>query len=201
MAINDLVSELRSFDQEKYTLDTIGVWPRLTQLAVLVLLIVIALGLGYWFKIKDMYVVQDRVAATEQSLRKDFEQKAFEAKNLPVYREQMKQIEESFGALLAQLPSDTEVPGLLEDITEIGLGSSLNIESITLQPEQVSEFYVELPIKIVATGVYHDFGAFVSGVSGLPRIVTLHDYKLTRTKDGLLGISIDAKTYRYKGEL
>ena len=201
MAINNLVTELQTFDSEKYTLDTIGVWPRLTKLGLLVGLVVVALGLGYWFKVKEMHVEQDRVVATEQKLRKDFEQKAFEAKNLAAYREQMEEIDKSFSVLLAQLPEDTEVPGLLEDITEIGLGSSLNISSIALQPEKVSEFYVELPIKVVASGSYHDFGAFVSGVSGLPRIVTLHNYSLTRAKAGLLTLSIDAKTYRYKGDL
>lgn len=201
MEMNNLVAELKAFDKEKYTFDTIGVWPRLSKLGLLLALVLIALGLGYWFKIKDMYVVQDKVTAEEQKLRKSFEQKAFEAKNLPAYRKQMEEIEESFGALLAQLPEDTEVPGLLEDISEIGLGSSINIEDLVLQPERISEFYVELPIKITATGGYHDFGAFVSGVSGLPRIVTLHDYSLKRNKDGLLALSIEAKTYRYKGEL
>ncbi len=201
MIMNDLIAELRSFDNEKYTFDTLGVWPRLTRIAILVLLVIAALGLGYWFKVKEMHVVQDRAIAKEESLKKDFEQKAFEAKNLPAYREQMKEIDKSFGALLAQLPEDTEVPGLLEDITEIGLGSSMNISSIALQPERASEFYVELPIKISATGTYHDFGAFVSGVSGLPRIVTLHNYSLKRDKNGVLGFTIEAKTYRYKGEL
>lgn len=200
MTINNLVAELQSFDKEKYTLDTIGVWPALAKFGLLVSLLVVALGLGYWFKIKEMYVVKDRAVASEQKLKKDFEKKAFEAKNLPAYREQMKEIDISFGALLAQLPEDTEVPGLLEDITEIGLGSSLNISSIALQPERASEFYIELPIKISATGTYHDFGAFVSGVSGLPRIVTLHNYSLKRDQGGLLDFSIEAKTYRYKGE-
>lgn len=111
----------------------------------------------------------------------------------------MAEVEKLFSALLAQLPSDTEVPGLLEDITEIGHGASLNISSITLQPERAAEFYVELPIKIVAEGGYHDVGAFVSGVAGLPRIVTLHDYSLSaKGSGGLLALEIQAKTYRYK---
>jgi len=93
------------------------------------------------------------------------------------------------------------VPGLLEDITELGLGSSLKIDSITLQPEKAAEFYVELPIGIVVTGGYHDFGAFVSGVAGLPRIVTLHDYSIKPVDGKMLQLSIGAKTYRYKGDL
>ncbi len=101
--------------------------------------------------------------------------------------------------MLAQLPSDTEVPGLLEDITEIGYGSSLEIQSITLQPERAADFYVELPIKIVARGGYHDFGSFVSGVAALPRIVTLHDYTIEEGRNtNSLQFEVLAKTYRYK---
>ena len=202
MAISDLVNELKSFDKDKYVFDTIGVWPRLAKAGLLYVLVMLALGGSFWFKIKDMYVERDKVVAKEQGLRKDFEQKAFEAKNLQAYKDQMEEIEKSFGALLAQLPEDTEVPGLLEDITEIGLGSSLNFSSIALQQEKASEFYVELPIKITARGDYHDFGTFVSGVSSLPRIVTLHDYELKKdAKGGGLSLSILAKTYRYRGDL
>ena len=113
---------------------------------------------------------------------------------------QMVEMEESFGALISQLPSDTEVPGLLEDITNKGLLNGLEISSIDLQPEVAREFYVELPIAISARGSYHDLGAFISGMAGLPRIVTLHDFTIRADKDGgsALGMSITAKTYRYK---
>jgi type IV pilus assembly protein PilO len=113
---------------------------------------------------------------------------------------QMVEMEESFGALISQLPSDTEVPGLLEDITNKGLLNGLSISSIDLQPEISREFYVELPIAIVATGSYHDLGAFVSGMAGLPRIVTLHDFTIRANGDNsaALSMNITAKTYRYK---
>ena len=88
-------------------------------------------------------------------------------------------MEESFGALVSQLPSDTEVPGLLEDITNKGLLNGLEIGSIDLKKEQAKEFYVELPIAIQASGSYHDLGAFISGMAGLPRIVTLHDFQIS----------------------
>ena len=91
----------------------------------------------------------------------------------------MVEMEESFGALVSQLPSDTEVPGLLEDITNKGLLNGLEIASIDLQKERAREFYVELPIAISASGSYHDLGAFISGMAGLPRIVTLHDFKIS----------------------
>jgi type IV pilus assembly protein PilO len=112
----------------------------------------------------------------------------------------MVEMEESFGALISQLPSDTEVPGLLEDITNKGLLNGLSISSIDLQPEISREFYVELPIAIVASGSYHDLGAFVSGMAGLPRIVTLHDFTIRASGDNAaaLSMNITAKTYRYK---
>jgi len=98
------------------------------------------------------------------------------------------------------LPSDTEVPGLLEDITRTGLGSGLEFEEIKLLPEVTQPFYIELPIQITVTGAYHDLATFVSGVAGLPRIVTLHDFDLAPVEEGggpKLRMSILAKTYRY----
>jgi type IV pilus assembly protein PilO len=140
------------------------------------------------------------VEGQELELKKDFEKKAFQAANLEAYRQQMVEMEESFGALVSQLPSDTEVPGLLEDITNKGLLNGLEIASIQLQKEAAREFYVELPIAISASGSYHDLGAFISGMAGLPRIVTLHDFTITAKGDDAnnLGMSIIAKTYRYK---
>lgn len=201
MALSGIIDEVRTFDRADYEFDNIGVWPRLVKALVLALVFSLLLGLGYYFKVKDLYTEFDRAVAREQKLKKDYEERAFEVANLEVYRLQMEQIEESFQGLLAQLPADTEVPGLLEDITELGLGSSLTINSITLQPERAAEFYVELPINIVVTGGYHDFGAFVSGIAGLPRIVTLHDYTIEQAGGNMLRLSINAKTYRYKGDL
>ena len=112
------------------------------------------------------------------------------------------EMEESFGALVSQLPSDTEVPGLLEDITNKGLLNGLQISSIDLKKEQAEEFYIELPIEIKATGSYHDLGAFVSGMAGLPRIVTLHNFEIVANKKNTneLDMRILAKTYRYRDE-
>ena len=109
-------------------------------------------------------------------------------------------MEVSFGALLKQLPSDTEVPGLLEDITRTGLGSGLEFEEIKLLPEVAQQFYIELPIQIKVVGGYHDLATFVSGVASLPRIVTLHDFDLVPAAAGSsskLRMGILAKTYRY----
>lgn len=136
----------------------------------------------------------------EVTLKDQFSIKAFQAANLEAYKEQMEEMEVSFGALLRQLPSDTEVPGLLEDITRTGLGSGLEFEEIKLQPEVAQQFYIELPIQIKVSGSYHDLATFVSGVASLPRIVTLHDFQLVRASadsSTRLSMQIMAKTYRY----
>ena len=119
---------------------------------------------------------------------------------MDAYKAQLAAMEERFGALVAQLPSETEVPGLLEDITDKGELNGLNIKRIDLLDEQAETFYVELPIAIEAVGSYHDLGAFISGMAGLPRIVTLHDFEIILS-DGagpMLDMSIQAKTYRYR---
>ncbi len=193
--------QLAKLDISELEFQNIGVWPVLFKALLCTTVAIIIVVLGYFFHVKDLYLSLDSVAAKEIALRKTYQEKAFEAANLEAYRQQMAEVEESFGTLLAQLPGDTEVPGLLEDITEIGYGSSLEIKSISLQPEQPEEFYVELPIKIVAEGGYHDVGTFVSGVAGLPRIVTLHNYSMKANKEGnRLIFEVEAKTYRYKGQ-
>jgi len=145
---------------------------------------------------------QTQIAARQEAeLLREYENKAFLAANLDAYRAQMVELDETFGALLQKLPKDTEVPGLLEDITEVAYGSGLSMKSISLQPEKTTEYYVELPIRIDVIGDYHDFGSFVSGVASLPRIVTLHDYTIKETEGALLNMVIEAKTYRYKTEV
>lgn len=198
MSFMDKLRDLNNLDISEIDLDSIGVWPLAGRVAVLVLLTILVLVGSWYFSIKDAGMRLERAQNTEQDLRQEFETKAHQAANLAAYREQVAELEITFEALLAQLPSDTEVPGLLDDITDLGRGTSLTIQSIELQPERTDEYYVELPIKVVATGGYHDFGAFVSGVASLPRIVTLHDYNVRALPGGLLNLEIDAKTYRYK---
>jgi type IV pilus assembly protein PilO len=156
--------------------------------------------MGYFLKVQDIRQQIQRAAEKEVQLLQQYQSKAFLAANLDAYRQQMLELDETFGALLEQLPKDTEVPGLLEDITEVAYGSGLSMKSISLQPEKVSEFYVELPIRIDVIGDYHDFGSFVSGVASLPRIVTLHDYTIKPSDGSQLNMVIEAKTYRYKAE-
>jgi type IV pilus assembly protein PilO len=202
MALEDAISSLREFDLGDLDFDNVGSWPALIKALVwLVLLIAVLVG-GYYYHVEDLQLELAEIEKKEVALKKDFEKKAFQAANLEAYRQQMVEMEESFGALVSQLPSDTEVPGLLEDITNKGLLNGLDIASIDLQKERAQEFYVELPISIAASGSYHDLGAFISGMAGLPRIVTLHDFNISAKKKNTndLDMKIIAKTYRYKDE-
>lgn len=200
MAFEDSLRSLREFDVNDINLDNIGNLPMLVRIILCVLLFTLVLVAGYYYHIKDLQAQLLGVEKSELTLKQDYEKKAFQVANLDAYRRQMTEMEESFGALISQLPSDTEVPGLLEDITNKGLLNGLEISSIDLQPEVSREFYVELPIAISASGSYHDLGAFISGMAGLPRIVTLHDFTIRASaeENAPLNLSITAKTYRYK---
>ena len=200
MSFKDSLNELQEIDFADLDIQQRGVWPGSLKAILLVLVLIFILASGYFFKIKDMSQQHSVAAKKEIKLLEQYQSKAFQAANLDAYRQQMIELDETFGALLKQLPKDTEVPGLLEDITEVAYGSGLSMKSISLQPERASEFYIELPIRIDVTGDYHDFGSFVSGVAALPRIVTLHDYSISQTNGALLNLVIEAKTYRYKAE-
>lgn len=201
MAFEDTMRSLSEFDVNDLDFDNVGAWPIAIKVIIWALLISAVLAGGYYYHIKDMQLQLVNIEAEEERLKKDFEGKAFQAANLDAYKRQMEEMQESFGALVSQLPSDTEVPGLLEDITNKGLLNGLEINTIDLLAEQSKEFYIELPISITARGNYHDLGAFISGMAGLPRIVTLHDFSISATTvPGMLNLSLLAKTYRYKDE-
>ncbi|MBT8765672.1 type 4a pilus biogenesis protein PilO [Metapseudomonas boanensis] len=200
MSLSDSLDGLRKIDLADLDLNNLGSWPIAVKVIACLLLLVLVLALGYNFHLKDLEFQLDSKRAEEETLKQQFATKAFQAANLEAYKEQMKEMETSFGALLRQLPSDTEVPGLLEDITRTGLGSGLEFEQIKLMPESVQQFYIELPIQISVVGGYHDLATFVSGVASLPRIVTLHDFEikpLSQEGGSKLRMSILAKTYRY----
>jgi len=199
VALADTLEQLNNLDLSDIDWDRIGVWPIAARAFLCILLAAAIITGSYFFFIEDLNIKLASEVNTEEELRSSFRIKSRQAANLETYKEQMVEMEKSLGALVAQLPSDTEVPGLLEDIDEKGTESNLNIDSIKLAKEKVGEFYVELPINILVRGGYHDLGAFVSGVAGMPRIVTLHDYDIS-TKDGRLQMSIAGKTYRYKSE-
>lgn len=200
MSLAQSLESLRKVNLSELDANNLGSWPAPVKVIAAVLLLIAVLALGYNFHLKDLQAQLDQQRSQEETLRQQFATKAGQAANLEAYRQQMVEMEQSFGALLRQLPSDTEVPGLLEDITRTGLGSGLEFEEIKLQPEVVQQFYIELPIKISVVGGYHDLATFVSGVASLSRIVTLHDFEIKPLKDGSaskLRMAITAKTYRY----
>ena len=200
MSFSESLESLRKIDLADLDFENAGSWPAPIKVIAGIVLLVAVLAAGYKFNLEDIQLQLEQQQAEEQSLREQFTQKAFQAANLEAYKEQMKEMEESFGALLRQLPSDTEVPGLLEDITRTGLASGLEFSEIKLLPEVQQQFYIELPIQIVVEGGYHDLATFVSGVSSLPRIVTLHDFSvepINKDEPSRLRMSVLAKTYRY----
>ena len=200
MSMSDWLDSLRKIDLNDLDLNNVGSWPAALKTIAGALLLALILAGGYFFYIQDMQAQLDQARGEETTLKEQFATKAYQAANLAAYKSQMVEMENTFGALLRQLPSDTEVPGLLEDITRTGLGSGLEFEEIKLLPEEAQQFYIELPIQITVTGSYHDLATFASGVASLPRIVTLHDFEikpLDAKSPGKLRMSILAKTYRY----
>jgi type IV pilus assembly protein PilO len=178
-----------------------GRWP-LPALAgaVAATFLVLALLLIYFLVWQDVRPELLQKESQEQALRTEFQQKHAKAVNLAAYKQQLKDLQRSFGALLRQLPGKTEVPNLLVDISQTALAAGLQQKLFQPQSEQAKDFYAELPIKMELTGSYHQFGEFVSGIAGLPRIVTLHDIQITGDKSGgydNLTLTLTAKTYRY----
>jgi type IV pilus assembly protein PilO len=164
------------------------------------LLLLLILGLGAFFDWKDQYETLEAARAQELKLRDEYGQKKAKAVNYDLYVGQLKEVEQSFGALVKQLPNRSEIDALLTDINQAGLGRGLQFELFKpAAQEKMADFYAELPIKIKITGTYHDMGAFASDVAQLPRIVTLNDLVITNDK-GTLVMESDAKTFRYLDE-
>jgi len=181
--------------------DNVGEWPALIKGLVMVVVFAAIVGAGYYYHVSNLYVELDQAVQTEKSLRAEFEKKQAKAVNLAAYREQLKEMEESFGAMLRQLPDKTEVAALLVDVSQTGLAAGLEFELFQPMPEVKKDFYAELPIKIRVVGTYHEFGEFVSGLAALPRIVTVHDVRIFRRQGSdKMVMEALAKTYRYLEE-
>ena len=197
--INDIINDLKNFDwNDLQDVDTIGIWPAPVKAIIVMFLFTGCIAGGYFLHIQNLQIELADVAGAEDNLRVEFEQKAFLAANLDEYRAQTVEMEESFNELLLQLPSETEVPGLIADVTSTGIGSGLDFANLVLPDEQIQEFYIEIPMNLDVVGDFHDFGTFVSGVASLDRIVTLHDFRVVARDDAFLDMSIIARTYRYK---
>jgi type IV pilus assembly protein PilO len=206
------MNALKAFFEQLRNLDArdIGRWPLAFRVLALGLVFVVVTALLVWQFVYRGNLPDLRAAeAEQQSLWSTFDQKQRKAANLEAYRQQLEEIERSFGAMLRQLPGRTEVPNLLVDISQTGLAAGLQEKLFQPGQEIRRDFYAELPIKIRLTGSYHAFGEFVSGVAALPRIVTLHDIQISQNTGrgrGAAGPSDDltldltAKTYRYLEE-
>ena len=194
MSIESTLDSLKRLE-----VDNIGAWPIVLKVIIWIIAAICAGAVIFFLFLSESQAQLEKKLKEEQELLKIFEDKAFEASTLEQLKAQMKSMEASFGALVKQLPSQTEVPGLLEDISKLAFDSGLELNSIKLANERIVEFYAESPIEIVVQGGYHSIGNFVSGVSALPRIVTLHDFSLSPASGNpsMLTMSVVAKTYRY----
>lgn len=194
------------FFQQFNTLDTnnVGGWPLSVKITCWIFVFFVVCAIGYFLAIKPKLDVIDQANAQEQNLLNEFKDKDSKLRNLQQYQAQLQQMEANFTQQLQQLPKDTEIPSLVEDINVTGVTAGLKFENIRLENEITQEFFIEQPISIEATGDYHSFGNFVSGIALLPRIVTLHNFELTATPSKeaksdipTVNYKIQAKTYRY----
>jgi len=195
-----IVDDLRTLD----TSDP-GRWPLPIRIGAVAAIFFLVVAVGfYWFVIDKEFPLLERAEAEEIDLRGQFEDRQRKAANFDAYRAQLAEIERDFGAMLRQLPGKTEVPSLLVDISQTGLGAGLEEQLWQPTLEVQKDFYAELPIKLRYTGSYHEFGNFVSGIAALPRIVTLHDITIRpASSEGSpdeLTLDATAKTYRYLDE-
>jgi type IV pilus assembly protein PilO len=190
------LDDLRRLDPKK-----IGSWPILPKLGVLLVLLLLIVGVSYWFDWQNQLDQIDTQKKKEEQLRATFLEKKKQAIDLDAYIKQKEDIEKQFGALLKQLPGKSEMDALLTDINQAGLGRGLQFELFKPAASEIArDFYAELPITIKITGNYHDIGAFASDISKLSRIVTLNDIALQTAKDGSLIMDATAKTFRYLDE-
>jgi type IV pilus assembly protein PilO len=177
-----------------------GNWPLLPKIMILGVLLFLILVAGAFFDWRDQFEALDKAQDEEIKLREAYASKKAKAVNLDLYVQQLKEIEQSFGALLKQLPNKSEMDALLTDINQAGLGRGLQFELFRpATQERMADFYAELPISVRITGNYHDMGAFASDVAQLPRIVTLNDVGIVNDK-GTLIMEATAKTFRYLDE-
>lgn len=188
-------------DLKEVQIGDIGSWPLWLKITGVTAICLAILFAGYWFVVKDQLEALDRAELDEQKLRQSYLSKKALAINLQAYRDQMKEMEETFGVMLQQLPDKTEVPELLIDITQTGLGRGLQFELFKPQKTRPADFYAELPISLKVTGTYHQLGEFVSDLAALPRIVTIGDLSLEPMKgQNRLRMTAITKTYHYLDE-
>ena len=201
MTVDKFFQQFNTLDPNNY-----GSWPFSVKLTCWIFIILVIGALGYFVVIKPKLDAISNAHAQEQNLLNEFREKDSKLRNLQQYQAQLQEMEANFNQQLEQLPKETEIPGLVEDINVSGVNSGLKFKNIRLEPEIRQEFFIEQPISIEATGDYHSFGSFVSGIAALPRIVTLHDFDISASSNNekktdipQISYSVKAKTYRYVG--
>ena len=187
-------------DLKNIDINNLGSWPVPIKIGGILVVCAIVLFAGFWFLIQGELEQYGEAQKKEEGLRETYMNKKALAINLPAYKEQMEEMEQTFGSLLRQLPNTTEVPDLLVDITQAGLGRGLEFALFRPEKELPKDFYAEMPISVEVRGTYHELAQFVSDVAALPRIVTFGDITISAGKDNKLTMSAKAKTYRYMEE-
>jgi type IV pilus assembly protein PilO len=187
-------------DLKNIDINNLGSWPVPIKIGGILVVCAIVLFAGFWFLIQGELEQYGEAQKKEEGLRETYMNKKALAINLPAYKEQMEEMEQTFGSLLRQLPNTTEVPDLLVDITQAGLGRGLEFALFRPEKELPKDFYAEMPISVEVRGSYHELAQFVSDVAALPRIVTFGDIAISAGKDNKLTMSAKAKTYRYMEE-
>ena len=194
-------------DLNKIDFNNLGSAPPIAKGFLILVACLLVVFAAWYFVISPQWDVLEAAEKQEMTKRNEFEEKQRKAANLGAYRQQMQQMQEAFKDLLRQLPKSTEVPGLIDEISYAASGSGLYSNKLEKEADVRREFYIETPIVISMTGGYHQIGEFISKVSALPRIVTIHDFTLkTTAKAGdiensdSLTLDLIAKTYRYEAE-
>lgn len=186
------LDELRNLN-----INDLASWPVPIKIVGIAIVGAAILAVGYWFIIQAELEQYSEAASKEETLKETYTTKKLQALNLDAYKQQMEDMQRTFGSLLRQLPNTTEVPDLLVDITQAGLGRGLEFVLFRPEKEQPRDFYAELPISIEVAGGYHELASFVSDVAALPRIVTFGDISIEAKKGDRLNMKATAKTYRY----
>jgi type IV pilus assembly protein PilO len=192
------LSELNNLD-----FSNLGNWPAAAKAALMVLLAALIAGVWFYVDTRDQFSMLERYQKEEGALKSEFLVKQDKVLNFEIYKQQLEEMKQDFAGMLRQLPDKSEIADLLVDVSQTGLAAGLEFELFQPLSELEKDFYVELPIKIKVVGGYHEFGDFVSGLAALPRIITMHDIKITKAKAGdgaNLVMEATAKTYRYIGD-
>ena len=200
------LDDLRNLDR-----NNVGGWSKSVKIFFATLIVAVILFFGWYLYISDQQDELEQVRQKEVALKKEFADKQAKAVNLEPYRKQLADMQEMLQTMLRQLPSKTEMPDLLNDITQAALGAGIETELFQPGPEAMKDFYAEKPIQLKMRGTYHQFGTFISNVASLPRVVilTMHDVSLrpagaatgakaaTAVATGVLSLEGTVKTYRY----